>query len=80
MSSLSLPLPQCAPSLLPASTESSAPSPSSRMSTDGPSRAKQLACLQASIRLIQSGRPVVGATGEWVQLGGSACSPAMLID
>eukprot|EP00960_Hanusia_phi_P017104 503201-Hanusia_phi.AAC.1 len=34
----------------------------------GPSRAKQLACLQASIRLIQSGRPVMGATGDWIRL------------
>eukprot|EP00960_Hanusia_phi_P057404 763562-Hanusia_phi.AAC.1 len=40
----------------------------------GPSRAKQLACLQASIRLIQSGRTVVGATGELIELGGSATS------
>ena len=45
----------------------STPRPSSLPSL-GPSRAKQLASLQASIRLIQAGRTVVGATGDLIQL------------
>eukprot|EP00960_Hanusia_phi_P063956 765641-Hanusia_phi.AAC.1 len=34
----------------------------------GPSRQKQLACLQASIRLVETRARVVGSTGEEVQL------------
>ena len=45
-----------------------------------PSRAKQLAALQASIHLIQSGKAVVGATGELIQLRPPAPSATARIE